>query len=150
VNKICRVAVAEDSADDFFLLERCVRLAPALRIVHHSTNGADMIDYLAGQRDYAQRERFPLPDLVLLDLKMPICDGFEVLKWLQQHPMVKRPWIAVLSSSNEKRDVDQAKTLGADEYLIKPATLEALTQIVQKLEAECVERANYNLEAQTR
>jgi CheY-like chemotaxis protein len=114
------ILVAEDEDNDFFLLERA--------LFHHSRDvspirvrdGVEAIDYLAGQGAYTDRQRFPLPDLVLLDLKMPKRDGLEVLRWIRQQPGLKALIVVILSSSKQESDVNQAYGSGANSFLKKP------------------------------
>ena len=74
-----------------------------------------------------------MPRLLLLDLKMPKLDGFDVLRWLQRQPELRRLVVTVLSSSNESRDVNLAYDLGANSYVVKPVSTTGYTNIVEKL-----------------
>src|SRR5207247_4982072 len=82
-------------------------------------NGDEAIAYLKGEGQYANRAEYPLPGLLLLDLKMPGKDGFDVLRWIRQQPGVSELRIVVLTSSDEIRDVNQAYQLGANSFLFK-------------------------------
>jgi CheY-like chemotaxis protein len=124
------VLVVEDDEDDFFFTQRALRKftpAPIFRV--ESGNAA--IDYLAGAGSYANREEFPLPNLVFLDLKMDKGSGHDVLAWVQANvPAEKRPRIFVLTGSNEPRDHELVKNSGAAAgYIVKPLTAEHLQQI---------------------
>src|SRR5581483_1794343 len=83
-------------------------------------DGDAAIAYLAGVDGYADRTRFPLPALVLLDLKLPRRSGLEVLEWIRKQPGVRRIPVVVLTSSRQRPDVDCAYDLGANSYLVKP------------------------------
>lgn len=96
-------------------------------------DGVEAISYFEGQGAYADRRRFPLPDLFLLDLKMPRKDGFDVLDWLNRHPAYKSIVVIVLSSSKQDQDVSRAYKLGANSYLAKPNDSVGLTHMTQSL-----------------
>ena len=102
------------------------RLANPLQIVR---NGEEAVSYLDGKGVYADRLVYPLPNLLLLDLKMPRLNGFQVLEWLKTKPDLGALPVAV--------DVTRAFKLGADSYLIKPPNAEALLAPVQRLHACC-------------
>ena len=127
------VLVAEDNPIDALLIDRVIqRAAPALHMVHVE-NGETMVDYLQGAGLYADRAKYPLPELVLLDLKMPRKDGFAVLKWRQETPAFGRLPIIVFSSSNLPADIARAYALGANSYVIKPTAPEKLEAMVRAL-----------------
>src|SRR5690349_23216853 len=114
------VLLAEDNAQDVWLAQRAfakARLANHLEVVR---DGEQAIAYFNGSGRYADRKRYPLPILLLLDLYMPKIDGFEVLEWLREHPRLDRLPVAVLTSSDHDPDAQRAFGLGADSYLIKP------------------------------
>ena len=102
--------------------------------MHHLENGEDAVAYLAGEGEYADRGRFPLPVLVLLDLKLPRKSGHEVLAWLREQPGLKRLPVAVLTSSRESADVNRAYDLRANSYLVKPVSFENLVEMVRALD----------------
>src|SRR5207248_11387786 len=80
--------------------------------------------YLKGDGKYGNRDEHPLPDLLLLDLKMPRMDGFQVLQWLRQQPGLSSLRVVVLTSSEDLRDVNTAYQLGANSFLVKPLEFE--------------------------
>jgi CheY-like chemotaxis protein len=129
------VLLAEDDPDDICLTQLAFkkgRLANPLQVVR---DGAEAIAYLEGEGRYADRHRYPLPILLLLDLKMPRVNGFQVLEWLQKHPVMYRLPVAVLTSSDHDPYVQRAFELGADSYLVKPPNAETLLALVQRLHA---------------
>ncbi|MDE3091961.1 MAG: response regulator, partial [Chloroflexota bacterium] len=83
-------------------------------------DGQQAMDYLAGQGEYADRARFPLPDLILLDLKMPRKTGFDVLEWRRTQAACARVPVIVVTTLREDREVARAFQLGANSYLVKP------------------------------
>jgi len=129
------VLLAEDNEDDIILTQiafKKARLANPLEIVR---DGVDALAYLKGEREYADRKRYPFPMLLLLDLRMPKVTGFEVLTWLRDNPRLKHLPVAVMTSSADEPDVERAYELGADSYLIKPPNAETLLALVQRLKA---------------
>ncbi|HVV00243.1 MAG TPA: response regulator, partial [Verrucomicrobiae bacterium] len=102
--------------------------------LHFVRDGQEAIDYLLGEADYSDRASHPMPDLLLLDLKMPRLNGFDVLSWLRHKPGLKRLLVTVLTSSNEPTDVNRAYDLGANSYLIKPHNSKELSTLVQQLQ----------------
>src|SRR5579883_2562317 len=95
------VLLAEDDENDVFFLERAFKQAQVLNPIHRVRDGEDAIDYLRGEGPYCDREKHPLPQLMLLDLKMPRKNGFEVIMWVREQPCLKRLPIVVLTSSKE-------------------------------------------------
>jgi CheY-like chemotaxis protein len=96
-------------------------------------DGADAIDYLRGVDDYSDRSRFPVPALILMDLKMPRVDGFEFLAWLRREPGLKLIPVVVLSSSNLPHDVKRAYELGANSFVVKVQDNTTLPDTLQTL-----------------
>lgn len=128
------ILIVEDSADDFFFLERSFKLAEVPNELRHVDDGQRAIDYLEGTGPYADRVANPLPSLILLDLKLPLMDGFEVLSWIRKQPMLRHIIVIVLTSSTQERDIERAYELGANAFLVKPTSVDKLIEIVQSLE----------------
>lgn len=126
---------AEDDATDAFLLERAVKKAAADVQVRRVANGDELIQYLKGAGRYCDRSAFPVPDVVLLDLKMPGTDGFGVLEWRQSQEEAQCVPVVVLSSSGLETDIRRAYKLGASSYVVKPGDPSRLAGIMQSLKA---------------
>lgn len=109
----------EDDPNDVFLFQRALEKAGVTNPVHVATDGRAAIDYLSGIGKFADRETFPLPCLVLLDLKLPYVMGLDVLKWIRAQPGPARV-VVVLSASDQEDDIATAYRLGANGYLVKP------------------------------
>jgi len=127
------VLLADDDPNDVFLLQRAFQktnIANPLRVVR---DGEEAMAYLSGQDQYADRQRHPLPVLLLLDLKMPRKSGFEVLRWLRQQSGLKRLPVVVLTSSNQSPDINKAFDLGANSYIVKPGGFDSLVEMVKNL-----------------
>ncbi len=123
----------EDREEDVYLLQRALQRANLSATVHVATDGQDAIDYLAGHGRYADRRQFPLPYLVLLDLKLPLVMGLDVLGWVRSQPALRRLIIIVLSSSIHEADVQRAYELGANAFLVKPSDMNTLADMCQAL-----------------
>ena len=125
--------IVDDRDDDRFLLELMLRRLGVSNPIVKLSSGEQAIAYLAGEQKFADRTRFPLPSVLFLDLKMPLVDGFDVLAWLQAQPARQKVPVIVLTSSNQERDIQQARQMGAHEYRVKPQQFEELVQIVREV-----------------
>ena len=114
------ILIAEDDEDHVFLLKRALQKGAVLNPVFVVSDGQEAIEYLKGEGKYADRYEYPLPSLLLLDLKMPQKDGFEVLEWIRQQPGLRRLRVVVLTTSDEPKDIDRAYDLGANSFMVKP------------------------------
>ena len=122
--------LVDDDPDDIFLLQRALKKANLALPDRVVTNGEEAIHYLSGQGAFADRDAFPMPCAVFLDLKMPFVSGFEVLEWIRSKPQLASIPVFVLTGSSMERDRQRALELGAKEYLIKPPTPEVLLQLL--------------------
>lgn len=129
------VLLAEDDPDDILLTQIAfekARLANPLQIVR---DGAEAIDYLKGEGRFANRSKFPLPILILMDLQMPRISGFQVIEWLRSNPDLKKIPVAILTATDHDPYIKRAYDLGAESYLIKPPNAETLVALVGRLHA---------------
>ncbi len=127
------ILLAEDNKMDIELTLdafRESRLKNKINVVH---DGEEALNYLLGTGIYSDREKYPLPGLILLDLKMPKIDGFEVLKRVKSTPVIKRIPIIVLTSSKDEGDRIMSYDSGANSYLVKPVTFEGFMDVVKKI-----------------
>src|SRR5882672_4525205 len=132
ITKHC-VLVAEDNPDEVYLLRRAFRRAGLPHEIIEVRDGVATIEYLKGVPPFNDRTRYPLPRLLLLDLKMPKVNGFEVLAWLETQVEFNSLPAVVLSSSVFQADSKKALDLGAREFLTKPYDLNALVTVVEGL-----------------
>ena len=123
----------EDREEDVFLMNYAFKRADIKLPVHVAEDGQKAIDYLAGAGQFADRERYPIPCLVLLDLQLPFKTGLEVLSWLRQQPSLKSLIVIVLTSSIFEGDVRRAYELGANAFLVKPSSAEELVRMCRAL-----------------
>jgi len=128
------ILLVEDSLDDVILLRRAFERAHVLNPLVRVEDGSKAIDYLSGSGVYCDREEYPLPFLILMDLKMPKVSGFEAIKWIRQRQEFARITIVVLTSSDDFPYIEEAYRLGADSYLIKPGGSEQLFEMLHRFE----------------
>ena len=127
------ILLAEDREDDILLIRKAFKAAYLFNPVHVVRDGAEAIAYLSGKGRYINRAEFPLPDLLLLDLKMPGKDGFELLRWLRQEPTLSALRVVVLTLSTDIRDVNLAYQLGANSFLVKPLDFQDFVELSKYL-----------------
>jgi CheY-like chemotaxis protein len=131
VDRNLTILIAEDDNDYAFFLERAFRVIGLKNPIRILPDGAEVVAYLAGEGEYADRHQFPLPSVVFTDLKMPRSSGFEVLEWMQKNPDCGVIPRIVLSSSDNEQDIARAYDLGAHAYLAKPGRLPDLESILR-------------------
>ena len=128
------ILIVEDLTPDARLIARSLKKARIANPLQNVSDGQEAIEYLQGHGKFADRENYPLPVLMLLDLKLPKRDGFEVLEWLRQQDGLKRLPVVVLTSSSRSPDINRAYDLGANSYLVKPVENDALVEMFRKLD----------------
>jgi CheY-like chemotaxis protein len=124
---------AEDESTDRLILQIAYRGTGLPHSLVFVQDGVEAVDYLAGKPPYSDRLANPLPGLLMLDLKMPRMDGFDVLAWLTGQPELRDLPVVVLSSSSNDADVERARNLGARDYLVKPHDFRDLTRMLREL-----------------
>jgi CheY-like chemotaxis protein len=132
------VLYAEDEDNDAFLMQRAFTKAGITNPLRVVVDGAEAIQYLAGDGEYANRDEHPFPCLLLLDLNLPRHSGLEVLQWVRAQPSLAGLPVVMLTSSNQDRDIGSAYTLGANGYLVKPASSDKLIDLVSGLRDACL------------
>jgi CheY-like chemotaxis protein len=128
------ILLADDSESDILLMRMAFEQTGFLIPLQEVHNGAEAIAYLRGTAPYDDRVRFPLPTLMLLDLNMPMKDGFDVLSWARAQPGLKRLSIVVLSASSRPQDIERAFDAGASAFMVKPRTFDELVEMIRVLQ----------------
>ena len=131
------VLYIDDSTDDLLLFSKACEATGASFRLKLANGAAEGCAYLRGRGEYADRQAHPLPDFVLLDIKMPEADGFEVLKWIRSHPPVSQTMVALYSSSTVDRDVLRGYLTGTTYFISKSQGMERLRELARGLE-ECL------------
>ena len=114
------ILYVEDDLNDQVLVVRALKKLASPVVVFTVSDGEEAIAYLQGQDKYSDRQSFPSPSLVFLDVKLPRKSGFEVLEWLKNDTRLNRLPVVMVSGSNLQEDIDRAYHLGASAYLVKP------------------------------
>ena len=133
------ILLVEDNEDDVFFMQRAIR---ACGIEHHvqvAEDGQVTIDYLSGTGQYKDRQKFPLPFLIFLDLKMPRRSGLDVLQWIRTQPHLKTMLVLILTTSREDSDVQRAYELGVNSFLVKPPGADQLKDLVALIKSYWLE-----------
>jgi CheY-like chemotaxis protein len=122
----------EDCEEDVFFLKFAFEQAGVDAIIKVARDGFEAMDYLSGKGKFADRMQFPMPSLVLMDLKMPQKTGWEVLAWIRQNAELRHLPIIILSGSSQQQDIDRAYDLGANAFLVK-SNVEAMVDKAKAL-----------------
>jgi DNA-binding response OmpR family regulator len=130
------ILLAEDRDDDVFLFRRSLRRAGVSSALHVFEDGRPALDYLGGAGPYADRLVHPMPELVILDIKMPFVSGFDVLRWISLHRDILSLVVVMLSSSGEIRDRNTARELGAHLFAIKPPGPELFVELAKQCDLQ--------------
>lgn len=128
----------DDDPNDTELLRAATRKADVPFLVHNVEDGEKAIAYLSGHGVYADRNRYELPSLILLDLKMPRATGFEILRWIRGHPELGNLPVIVLSGSELEEDMHRAYQIGANSYHVKPIGFEALVSFIKQINSDWI------------
>ena len=129
------ILLIEDNPDDVELIRYAFEKVGLGSPLFGITDGDAAVDYLGGRGAYADRTRHPLPALILLDLKLPRRSGFEVLGFIRGQAATRHTPVVVLTSSNQQDDIRRAYDAGANSYLVKPVSRDALIEMVRSLDA---------------
>jgi len=127
------ILVVEDDANDVLFLKMAMKNAGVTNPIRVVMDGQETLDYFQGSGKFANRSQYPIPYLVLLDLKLPFVMGLDVLAWIREQSELKSTIVIVLTSSRHTEDIRMAYQLGANAYLVKPANLEALEEMMRTL-----------------
>lgn len=125
--------LVEDNPQDLEMTMRALRKANLANNIQVARDGAEALDYLFCEGDFAGRQIADIPQVVLLDLKLPKIDGIEVLKRMKEDPRTRVIPVVVLTSSKEQRDVVESYRLGANSFIVKPVDFEGFSEAVRSL-----------------
>ena len=133
MNKLPLFLLVDDSEEDVLLIQRAFEKSHLTNPLQVVGSGDAAIEYLSGHGEFADRERFPLPAVILLDLRMPGRDGYDVLEWTRAQPALRNIRIIVLTAFHSVYDVDMAYKMGANSFLVKPVEFESLVDLMRSL-----------------
>ena len=128
------ILLVDDEADDILLTKRVFRQSGLAHPIYSVANGMGAIAYLNGNSPYQNRARYPLPAMILLDIKMPQIDGFEVLQWIRHQPAFANLPVVMLTASDQIQDVNTAYQLGANSVLVKPLDTASVVELSRSIE----------------
>jgi CheY-like chemotaxis protein len=127
------ILVADDDEDDCLLVKEAFLESRLLNDLRFVADGEELLDYLYRRNQYANPAVSPCPGLILLDLNMPRKDGREVLRQLKADPVLRSIPVVVLTTSEDEMDILRSYDLGANSFITKPVTFEALVQVIRSL-----------------
>lgn len=125
------ILLVEDEENDALLVKMAFKKNDIANPVQWVRDGLEAIAYLNGEGDFADRERYPFPEVLILDLKMPRMNGLELLAWIRDHPEFRVIPTIIMSASRLDSDVEKAYALGANTYMIKPSAFDDLAKMVK-------------------
>lgn len=126
-----KILYAEDDPNDVVIFKMGVKRAALSHEVYIVDDDEAAINWLAGKGKFQDRTQFPIPDVLILDLKMPRKTGFDVLQWVRANPTFSKMPVIILSSSDEPADLKRATALGATTYFVKSASFKELIQYLR-------------------
>lgn len=131
--KTFTILMANDSEDVCFLVQEAVREVPLAIAFYCVENGEKLLDYLYRRDRYGDPKNSPCPNLILLDLNMPKLDGREALAMIKSDPNFRHIPIVILTTSQQDGDILHCYRLGANSFIVKPITFEALVEVMNTL-----------------
>jgi len=134
MNNLAQILLVEDNPMDIILTLDAFKEAKLHNKINIAHDGEEALDYLFGRGNFSDRTLFPIPSLILLDLKMPGIDGFEVLKQVKNAEILKRIPVIILTSSKEEGDRALSYDIGANSYLLKPVAFNGFVDVVKKID----------------
>jgi CheY-like chemotaxis protein len=127
------ILLVEDDDGHARLLEKNLRHGGVLNRLVRVIDGQEAVDYMSRSGSYEDSLRYPLPGVVLLDVRMPRLDGFEVLAFLKSDPQLMRIPVIMLTSTDNQHEINRAYEMGANGYVVKPVRIESFIDRVAKL-----------------
>lgn len=125
------ILLVEDNEDDVILIQRALKKGGIAAPVHIARDGDEAVDFLTRADQFRETRSTSLPTMVLLDLKLPKRNGFEVLQWIRSHVSLAQLPVVVFTTSTQHSDLERAYGLGANSYLKKPVTMGQTTELLR-------------------
>jgi len=133
------VVVADDSADDVLVFERALRECQHWQLIQAITNGQELMRYFSGAGKYADRSKHPLPDVLVLDVRMPHGSGFDFLEWLGERPQIRPKRIVIWTGAARSEDIVRSHQLGVHFIMQKSRDITAVRELCGRIERSLME-----------
>lgn len=133
-NNSAVILIADDDPEDRLLMTDAFEQAEFTSKIYSVTDGVELLDYLNGKKNYKDRDEYPLPHLILLDLHMPRMDGYEALKNIRENSLFDYIHFLILTTSSSREDVLESYKLKADRFLTKPSNQSGIKKIIREME----------------
>ena len=127
------ILLIEDNLNDAELAIRALKKNNLAKNILHLSDGEEALDFICAKGNFTDRDQTKPPRLILLDLKLPKVDGFEVLKTIREHEPSRLIPVVILSSSGEERDIQECYRLGVNSYVVKPVAFDTFVETVNNL-----------------
>lgn len=127
-----RILFAEDDPAHAEIVKRNLLKARVANVVHHVEDGVQALEFLENQGAFADQNRFPLPHIILMDIRMPRMDGLEALKMIKEHPRFSHIPVVILTSSDTETDIAKAYKYRASSYLVKPISFDSFRELLDQ------------------
>lgn len=127
------ILIADDDLDDCQMIKEALHESRLLNDLHFVSDGEELMNYLHHKGKFENRNAYPLPGLILLDLNMPKKDGREALKEIKSDPTLRQIPVVVLTTSKAEEDIIRTYNFGVNSFITKPVAFEALVQIMKDL-----------------
>ncbi len=127
------ILYVEDEESDIFLMRIALKKSELDVALHSVMDGEAALHYLRGTNGFENRKQYPFPDLVLLDLNIPRVHGLKVLKWIREQPALAKLPVVIYTSSEQPKDVAAAQELGANDYQVKPSSIDLISEKLKAL-----------------
>jgi CheY-like chemotaxis protein len=127
------ILMADDDEDDVFLTRKALQAGGGRDVLRRVRDGAELVEYLWRRGRYGQQGAAPRPDIILLDLNMPVKNGRQLLAEIKSDSELRQIPVIVLTTSSDRADIALSYALGASSYLVKPATYERLVEMMRLL-----------------
>lgn len=131
--RVATVLLVDDDEEDRWATKKAFEKSRLRNKLFAVENGAEALDFLLNRGSFKDKEAYPLPDLVLLDLNMPVMDGREVLRHIKKDPKLLRIPVVVMTTSKQEEDILKSYDLGVNSYVTKPISMDHLLEVVREL-----------------
>jgi len=131
-----QILIADDDPDFVVLFQIALKNAGFSNDVQVASTGAELMDYLEGRGEYADRKAHPMPALAFIDLKLPFRHGFEVLRWIRNQPELNDLIVVIMSGFSFANEAEVAHDLGANAFLAKPTRFGSLVEVLKQYREE--------------